>query len=93
MQARGNLEANRGVLAAVGQTARLRLALAVAIAAFCFAAWAGYELLRLAQAPLVVPLVALASVGAAVATTVPYWSRVLAHARGEHAATSETTRS
>lgn len=83
MQARTQAEENRGVLGAVGALARGRLALTVVPVAFCFLAWAVYDVLGLGNVPIVVALVALAGIAAAVGGTVPYWKGVLAYARGE----------
>ncbi len=84
-KARGIGEENAGVLSAVAPIFRIRFVLVAALTVFCFVAGALYDVLRLGQAPLIVPLVALVGIVAELASTVPYWNRVLGYARGEHA--------
>ncbi len=83
VQARGQSGDNQGVLRAVGSVLPARLALTAGLAVLSFAAWALYDVLRLGQQPLAVALVALIGVAAVLASTVPYWNRVLAYARSE----------
>jgi hypothetical protein len=83
VQAQGHADENRGVLRAVGSLLWVRLTLTVALTVLYLGAWALYDVLRLGQVRLAVALVALLGIGVAVASTVPYWNRVLAHARGK----------
>jgi len=83
VQARAQSRDNRGVLRAVGSVLPARLALTAGLAVLSFAAWVLYDVLRLGQHPLAVALVALIAVAAVLASTVPYWNRVLAYARSE----------
>lgn len=83
LQTRGSADENRGVLHAVGSMLQVRLAFLVALAVLYLGAWTLYDVLRLGQVQLAVALVALLGIGVAVASTVPYWNRVLAYARGK----------
>ncbi|HEV2238353.1 MAG TPA: hypothetical protein VGR57_16955, partial [Ktedonobacterales bacterium] len=82
-QARVSSADNQGVLRAVRSVFLARQAFYTGLAALSFAAWGLYDVLRLGQYPLAVALATLAGVVGALGTTVPYWNRVLAHARGE----------
>jgi hypothetical protein len=81
VRARGSAGDNRGVLRAVGSVFSLRLGFYAGLAVLTFAAWALYGLLGLGRHPLAVALVVLIAITAALGSTVPYWNRVLAHAR------------
>jgi hypothetical protein len=88
VQARGQSGENQGVLGAVGSVFSARLALNAGLTLLSFAAWALYDVLRLGQHTFAVALVALIAVAIALGSTVPYWNRVLAYARGERQAAS-----
>lgn len=74
---------NQGVWRAVRSITPVRQGYYTGLAVLSFAAWALYDVLRLGQHPLAVALFAVAGISGALGTTVPYWNRVLAHARGE----------
>ena len=50
----------------------------------CMCAFALYDVLRLGQAQFVIALLAFALVIVFISSSVPFWSQVLAYARGEH---------
>jgi hypothetical protein len=83
-QARTFPEENRDVARALTPLDGVRAALSAAILVLCLAAWALYDVLRLEQAQIVVALVALVALIVFLGSSVPYWNRVLAYARGEY---------
>jgi len=88
VQARRQSSDNQGVLRAVGSILLARVALPAGLAVLGFAAWALYDVLQLGQHPLAVALVALIAVATTLGSTVPFWNRVLAYARGERTGTA-----
>jgi hypothetical protein len=84
MQARTLPEENRDVARALTPLAWVRLVLSTVILVLCLAAWALYDVLRLEQVQIVVALVALVAIIVFLGSSVPYWNRVLAYARGEY---------
>jgi hypothetical protein len=86
MGARAYAEENRGVLRAVGYWVWVRLGLTIALAVLCLGSWALYDTLRLGQRQFIVALVILLGIALFVGSTVPYWNRVLRHARGDASA-------
>ena len=84
MQARTLPEENRDVARALTPLTWVRAALSTTILVFCLAGWALYDALRLEQAQVVVALVALIAITLFLGSSVPYWNRVLAYARGDY---------
>ncbi len=83
-QARTFPEENRDVARALTPLDGVRAVLSAAILVLCLAAWALYDVLRLEQAQIVVALVALVALVVFLGSSVPYWNRILAYARGEY---------
>jgi hypothetical protein len=83
-QARTFPEENRDVARALTPLDRVRAVLSAAILVLCLAAWALYDVLRLEQAQIVVALAALVALIVFLGSSVPYWNRILAYARGEY---------
>ncbi len=84
MQARSLPEENRDLARALTPLNWVRAALSMVILVLCLAAWALYDVLRLEQVQIVVALVALVAIIVFLGSSVPYWNRVLAYARGEY---------
>jgi hypothetical protein len=84
MQARTLPEENRDVARALTPLNWVRAVLGMVILVLCLAAWALYDVLRLEQVQIVVALVALVAIIVFLGSSVPYWNRVLAYARGEY---------
>jgi hypothetical protein len=83
MQARTFPEENRDVVRALTPLIGVRAVLGIVILVFCLVAWALYDVLRLEQLQIVIALVALIAIIVFLASSVPYWNRILAYARGE----------
>jgi hypothetical protein len=83
-QARTFPEENRDIDRALMPPIWVRAALGTVIPVLCLVAWALYDVLRLEQVQIVVALVALVAIIAFLGSSVPYWNRVLAYARGEY---------
>lgn len=83
MQARTFPEENHDVDRALTPLAGVRAVLSIVILVLCLVAWALYDVLRLEQLQIVVALVALITIIVFLASSVPFWNRVLAYARGE----------
>jgi hypothetical protein len=84
MQVRTLPEENRDVARALTPLNWVRLGLVTVILVLCLAAWALYDVLQLEQVQIVVALVALVAIIVFLGSSVPYWNRVLAYARGEY---------
>lgn len=84
VQARNLPEENRDVVRALASLTLIRLVLGVVIMVLCLAAWALYDVLRLEQVQIVVALAALFAIVVFLGSSVPYWNRALAYARGEY---------
>jgi hypothetical protein len=84
MQARTFPEENRHVARALTPLNGVRAVLSMLLLVLCLAAWALYDVLRLEQVQIVVALVALVAMIVFLGSSVPYWNRVLASARGEY---------
>lgn len=89
VQAHNLPEENRDVARAVTPLSVVRAFLGTAIMVLCLAAWALYDVLRLGQAQVVVALVALFAIIVFLGSSVPFWNRVLAYARGEYKRAAE----
>lgn len=83
-QARNFPEENRDVTRALTPLNGVRAVLSAAILVLCLAAWALYDVLRLEQAQIVVALIALVALVVFLGSSVPFWNRILAYARGEY---------
>lgn len=83
MQARTFPEENRDVARTLTPLAGVRAVISIVILGFCLGGWALYDVLRLEQLQIVIALVALIAIIVFLASSVPYWNRVLAYARGE----------
>jgi hypothetical protein len=84
MQARTFPEENRDVARALTPLNGVRAVLSMLLLVLCLAAWALYDVLRLEQVQNVVALVALVAMIVFLGSSVPYWNRILAYARGEY---------
>ena len=84
MQARTFPEENRDIARAIAPLQRVRGALSMAILVLCLGGWALYDVLRLEQARIVVASIAVVAIILFLGSSVPYWNRVLAYARGEY---------
>jgi hypothetical protein len=83
-QARTFPEENRDVARALTPLNWVRAVLGTVIPVLCLIAWALYDVLQLGQVQTVVALVALVAIIVFLGSSVPYWNRVLAYARGEY---------
>ena len=83
-QARTLPEENRDVARALTPLNRARSVFGTVILVLCLTAWALYDVLRLEQVQIVVALVALVAIIVFLGSSVPYWNRALAYARGEY---------
>jgi hypothetical protein len=77
-------EENRDVARVLTPLNWVRAVLSTAILVLCLAGWALYDVLRLDQVQIVVALIALVAIILFLGSSVPYWNRVLAYARGEY---------
>ena len=84
MQARTFPEENRDVARALTPLNGVRAVLSMLLLVLCLAAWALYDVLRLEQVQNVVALVTLVAMIVFLGSSVPYWNRILAYARGEY---------
>jgi hypothetical protein len=84
VQARAFPEENRDVAHSLTPLNWVRAVLSMAILVLCLAAWALYDVLRLADVQVVVALIALVAIIVFLGSSVPYWNRVLSYARGEY---------
>lgn len=84
MQARTFPEENRDVARALTPLNGVRAVLSMLLLVLCLAAWALYDVLRLEQVQNVVALVAPVAMIVFLGSSVPYWNRILAYARGEY---------
>ena len=76
---------NADVLEAVAGLSPVRLLPSVISIVVFLGMWALYEVIGLGQVSGLVAAVAVVVIGGVIATTVPYWNRVLAYARREDA--------
>lgn len=74
---------NSDLLHVVASYLRPRFILNIALFALFLAAWAAYDLLHLADVPLVVGGVSLLAFTGFLIGSAPYWNTVVAYARGE----------
>ena len=84
MQARTFPEENRDIARAITPLQRVRGALSTVILVLCLGGWALYDVLRLEQARIVVASIAVVAIILFLGSSVPYWNRVLAYARGDY---------
>jgi hypothetical protein len=84
MQAHTFPEENRDVARALTPLIWVRAVLSAVILVLCLAGWALYDVLRLEQVQTAVALIALVAIILFLGSSVPYWNRVLAYARGEY---------
>jgi hypothetical protein len=82
-QARQLPEENREIVSLLAANRQVRGLLIVAVVVLCAGAWALYDVARLGEAQLAIALVALGVIVGFVASSVPVWNRLLAHARDE----------
>jgi hypothetical protein len=80
---------NADVLKAVAGVSPLRILPSVISIVVFLGIWALYDVLGLGRVSGLVAAVAVLVLGCVIATTVPYWNRVLAYARREDASTGE----
>jgi hypothetical protein len=76
---------NEGVLRAVAGLSPVRVLPSVISTAVFLGMWALYDVIGLGQASGLVAAVAVVVIAGVIATTIPYWNRVLAYARQEDA--------
>jgi hypothetical protein len=84
MQARTFPEENRDVARALTPLNWVRAVLSMIILVLCLVAWALYDVLGLEQLQVVIALVALVAMIVFLGSSVPYWNRILAYARGDY---------
>ena len=84
IQASSLPEENHDVARALTPLNWVRAALSTTILVLCLAGWALYDVLGLERAQIVVALVALIAITLFLGSSVPYWNRVLAYARGDY---------
>lgn len=83
-QARTLSEENRDIVQMLAPLSRVRAALSAFIIVYSICAWGLYDLLHLAQVQFFVSLVPFVGFIVFLGSSVPYWNRVLAYARGEY---------
>ena len=83
-QARLLGEENRDLVGALRPISWMRAVLSTVIIVASLGAWALYEVLRLGQEAFVVALLAAVLMIVFLGSSVPYWNRVLAYARGQY---------
>jgi hypothetical protein len=82
-QARSLADENRDITRVLAPHYRVRAVLGAIIVVLSLCACALYDVLRLWQAQFVIALFAFALVIVFISSSVPFWNRVLAYARGE----------
>jgi hypothetical protein len=82
-QTRAFEDENRDVARAVSAPRMARAAVLGLSTAGCLALWAFYDVVSIPHLRLIVGMGALLAVGVFVASTIPYWNRVVAYARSK----------
>lgn len=80
-QARLLSEENRDLVHTLATQSRIRAALSTVIIIVSLCEWGFYDALRLGQKPFVVALITFIEIIIFLASSVPYWNRVLAYTR------------
>jgi hypothetical protein len=83
-QARSLADENRDITRVLAPHYRVRAVLGAVIVVLGLFAFAFYDVLRLGQAQFVIALLAFALIIVFISSSVPFWNRVLAYARGEY---------
>lgn len=88
--AHAHTQENAGVLTAVAGLSPTRVLPSIICIVLFLGIWALYDVLHLGQVSGLVAAVAVVAIAGVIATTVPYWNRVLAYARREDASEEAT---